>query len=536
MAEKRSRTDKYLFRDDRYTTHEDSDGRRSTAEDVSPIFGRDHTEFRDEQDEVYGRSYENETLLLGDPYTEFEYEDGRTYTAWLEERTFSGDPYVVVRDRHGEKVGEAWLESAVFGGPTVKTEGVVPQGLASEMLGAREARREREEQKEAKREKKTRKKARGGLVPGPDDGFFGLYWHVIKGVTVLLLMLLALVLGAMMLAVALAMTAVAAIAQVVYAEMVRRRLGPAVRLYAQRGPRVAWVGVAVGLTAGLLLIPVAIRGGDGVAWLVALGGIAGGVYLSRRASLWISERRLGSLDPGDTAGVVEPSPVAFYGALGVLAVGYLGLGVWLATAGGESANSPSYVAAPAAAGGEAWDEYTAAEGVHNGGGGAFASESGEVVYVDAPGDGFLAVRSEPSVRTGDRLDAIPHRAAARVLDVRPVAATVDGIRGRWLCVAHGATRGWVFDGYVSDRQPPEIETVPADAWAVVDAPGEGSLNLRAWSSPSSRILGEMPRGTRVYVSACRPEVTSYSSGTPGRWCRVRWGDQEGWAFDAHLAR
>lgn len=64
---------------------------------------------------------------------------------------------------------------------------------------------------------------------------------------------------------------------------------------------------------------------------------------------------------------------------------------------------------------------------------------------NSPGDGFLALRSEPSAETGDRIMKIPHGATLSVLGCLPKA---PGKNSRWCKVDYNGNIGWAFDGYM----------------------------------------------------------------------------------------
>lgn len=65
--------------------------------------------------------------------------------------------------------------------------------------------------------------------------------------------------------------------------------------------------------------------------------------------------------------------------------------------------------------------------------------------VNSPGDGFLALRTEPSAETGDRILQIPHGATVIVNSCLPKAA---GKKGRWCRVNYNGNAGWAFDGFL----------------------------------------------------------------------------------------
>ncbi|MEL7361251.1 MAG: SH3 domain-containing protein, partial [Bacteroidota bacterium] len=156
-----------------------------------------------------------------------------------------------------------------------------------------------------------------------------------------------------------------------------------------------------------------------------------------RVSEWVSRKRLGSLsiDALFAAGLKELQPALLYSVGGLLAVLYLGGSVWLFTSSGETRMPSSR---------------------HGGGTSAVVDPSGartDQRFVDAPGDGFLSIRSEPTVRTGERLGRVPHGDPVRVLDAQPVRDTIEGIAGNWVRVRYQGISGWVFDGYLRDSSP-----------------------------------------------------------------------------------
>lgn len=64
---------------------------------------------------------------------------------------------------------------------------------------------------------------------------------------------------------------------------------------------------------------------------------------------------------------------------------------------------------------------------------------------DSPNDGFLALRSQPSTQTGDRIMKIPHGAAITVWDC---LEQQPGSKGRWCKTEYNGTQGWANDGYM----------------------------------------------------------------------------------------
>ncbi len=67
-------------------------------------------------------------------------------------------------------------------------------------------------------------------------------------------------------------------------------------------------------------------------------------------------------------------------------------------------------------------------------------------HANSPSDGFLALRTEPSTVTGDRILKIPHGAALTVISCLPAQA---GKKGRWCRVNYEGTLGWANDGWMT---------------------------------------------------------------------------------------
>jgi len=66
---------------------------------------------------------------------------------------------------------------------------------------------------------------------------------------------------------------------------------------------------------------------------------------------------------------------------------------------------------------------------------------------NSPGDGFLALRSEPNSATGERLAKIPHGANVNVISCQDYSKT-SKLRGRWCQVIYNGQAGWAFDAYL----------------------------------------------------------------------------------------
>lgn len=68
--------------------------------------------------------------------------------------------------------------------------------------------------------------------------------------------------------------------------------------------------------------------------------------------------------------------------------------------------------------------------------------------VNSPGDGFLAMRSEPSADYGDRVAKIPNGAVVSIQDCQREKIRIGDRTGRWCMVTYGDHVGWVFDAWL----------------------------------------------------------------------------------------
>lgn len=73
---------------------------------------------------------------------------------------------------------------------------------------------------------------------------------------------------------------------------------------------------------------------------------------------------------------------------------------------------------------------------------------GTNAWVNSPGDGFLALRSEPSSNAGYRILQIPQGANVRVNSCQGYTQNIGGRTGRWCRISYGGSSGWAFDGWL----------------------------------------------------------------------------------------
>ena len=68
--------------------------------------------------------------------------------------------------------------------------------------------------------------------------------------------------------------------------------------------------------------------------------------------------------------------------------------------------------------------------------------------VRSSSDGFLSLRTEPSVKTGTQLIKIPTGATVQLENCEKNFLTIDGRRGRWCMVSYNGETGWAFDAWL----------------------------------------------------------------------------------------
>ncbi len=61
-----------------------------------------------------------------------------------------------------------------------------------------------------------------------------------------------------------------------------------------------------------------------------------------------------------------------------------------------------------------------------------------------------------------------------------------------------------------------------------------SLNLRSEPNLSSSIILRIPNKSRVSI-LYYDDIEYYLDGANGKWCRIRYGDQEGWVWGNYLS-
>jgi Bacterial SH3 domain len=73
--------------------------------------------------------------------------------------------------------------------------------------------------------------------------------------------------------------------------------------------------------------------------------------------------------------------------------------------------------------------------------------SAKTAQVNSPADGFLAMRSGPSHKTGSQIMKIPHGATVNVYNCQGYT-TIASKTGRWCQVSYAGYSGWAFDAWL----------------------------------------------------------------------------------------
>lgn len=155
--------------------------------------------------------------------------------------------------------------------------------------------------------------------------------------------------------------------------------------------------------------------------------------------------------------------------------------------------------------------------------------AGEPATVNTPGDGFLALRSEPSTQHGRRLLKIPHGTMLTL--GRCVAAAGED---RWCRTSYADKTGWVFERYVLR------DTAPRD---------QAILQAVAFACRTGSCIASVEQVLDDYASVLfrctQPNCESaiaYLKRTNDRWALVDYGtglspeDLVGYGFPADVAR
>lgn len=79
---------------------------------------------------------------------------------------------------------------------------------------------------------------------------------------------------------------------------------------------------------------------------------------------------------------------------------------------------------------------------------SFSSDELPTARVNSPGDGFLALRSEPDAEKGARIAQIPHGSVVNLENCEKEKVKIGNRSGRWCMVTYRGQTGWVFDAWL----------------------------------------------------------------------------------------
>ncbi len=129
--------------------------------------------------------------------------------------------------------------------------------------------------------------------------------------------------------------------------------------------------------------------------------------------------------------------------------------------------------------------------------------------VNTPGDGFLALRSEPSTSTGVRLAKIPHASPLSLGDCVATAKTE-----RWCRTTYKGQSGWVLERYLSKRagERNDASTSPAVTPAKGDAVRKAILDAIRAKYPRPVVF--VVHHLKVSGDWAWATVTAAASGDP----------------------
>jgi hypothetical protein len=77
------------------------------------------------------------------------------------------------------------------------------------------------------------------------------------------------------------------------------------------------------------------------------------------------------------------------------------------------------------------------------------NSSSPTATVKSSSDGFLSLRTEPSVKTGTQIIKIPTGATVQLENCEKNTITIDGRSGRWCMVSYKGETGWAFDAWLA---------------------------------------------------------------------------------------
>jgi uncharacterized protein YraI len=110
---------------------------------------------------------------------------------------------------------------------------------------------------------------------------------------------------------------------------------------------------------------------------------------------------------------------------------------------------------------------------------------GSNVTVDSPRDGFVALRSEPTVQTGVRLAKIPHATALTLGECR---STADN--DIWCRTSYRGKTGWISKRYVAAQHETRPNAEPCGGTWRIGPEGFGPITFGMAQDEAEKLLGQ----------------------------------------------
>jgi len=151
---------------------------------------------------------------------------------------------------------------------------------------------------------------------------------------------------------------------------------------------------------------------------------------------------------------------------------------------------------------------------------SIANQAKATQIVNAPQDGFLALRSEPDIKRGFRVDKIPHGATLQIDRCQAQTKRLGKTNGRWCQTTYLGQDGWVFDGFLvstpSMQARSELVTEPTTQVLSSRGAGSGASGypgiFRSISTPSFSCAGRL---TPVEFTICADPALARADGIMG---------------------
>ena len=131
-----------------------------------------------------------------------------------------------------------------------------------------------------------------------------------------------------------------------------------------------------------------------------------------------------------------------------------------------------------------------------------------VVTVDSPRDGFLALRSEPSVQIGVRLAKIPHATVLTLGECRTTADTEI-----WCRTSFQGKTGWILERYVVSQRATRTKAVPGGSTWRIGPEGFGPITLGMSQTEAEKWLGHKLEHNDSWSDQCFYSQVTVPDGT-----------------------